>query len=342
MTFFPKENDYDFSNGVEIPQTVTQFSTNSIFHFNDFHANLTHVVVTVQSMIYLTNLANKTPNLVHLSVTFARIYYNVFKNETDAFYKDQIKILNYRLTKLRFLSIQTKETKVNKMNTHLPFDEIDLFIHQHCPDATILKHLILQLHQINFSKERWSTIMRYKANYSRFDFYGSFIVDNTKILLNTDQFDYYIEGMHPSHPNGRFVYVYSLPFVFDKLYGYSSCSELPSETSFSTVRHLYFTRELHIQPVSFESLAKRMPKLLSIHYHCTFRRNYGTMTVSTIKPVEEIFNHMSSLHFEPQCHDEYCICEWLLFPLMDRDATLTEFNYIILSSYCRYKTCTND
>lgn len=159
--------------------------------------------------------------------------------------------------------------------------------------------------------------MRYKANFSRFDFYGSFIVDKTKIMLSTDLFAFHVEGMTTAYPMGRFVHVYSLPFTFNKLYGFSSCSNLPSQTSFFTVRYLYFTRTLLDRSISFDSLSKRMPHLQSIDYHYTFVHDDNNMIAPKVKPIQETFTKIRSLHFESHCW-KHCSCVDFLGSLIDQ------------------------
>ena len=216
------------------------------------------------------------------------------------------------------MSIRTKEIDDDHDNRHLPFNEIELFIDQKCPSPTTLERMTLQLHRISFSKKRWSNIVRYKTTFFRFDFYGSFIVDKTKVLLDTDRFNCHIEGKDTSHPMGRFVHVYSLPFTFNKLYGFSSCCDLLSHTLFSTVRHLYFTRTSLDRHVSIESLPKRMPYLLSIDHYCRFICDDDDMIVPEVVPNHDFFSYVRFLRFESHCRDDRCICQCLLLHLINR------------------------
>ena len=96
---------------------------------------------------------------------------------------------------------------------------------------------------------------------------------------------FHIEDGDVAHLEDCFVHIYSLPFGFDKLHGFISCSELSHRCSFSSVRHLYFT-ETHLNRlISFESLAKHMPHLISINCNFSFIHPYN-IDVSIIMVME--------------------------------------------------------
>jgi hypothetical protein len=168
----------------------------------------------------------------------------------------------------------------------------------------------------------WSTIVRYTNTFDRFDFYTSFIAkDKAAINMITasinDHFDFHLEDGDPIHPQARFVHIYSLPFAFDKLHGFISCSEFSSHASISRVRHLYLTQTRLARPVSFQSLAKYMPHLDSIH--CNFSIIHGRKTnVSSVIFDRDIFSNVRFLCFTLHCWSTDCVCHSLLYQLLDR------------------------
>lgn len=107
LKLLSEDNGY-YNDRALIPQTLTRFSANNLFHPNNFHANLTHLDVNIKSMTHLTSIAKHTPNVVHLSVVFHENYSESSRSAYDPFHCDKTKVINYRLMKLTFLSIRTK------------------------------------------------------------------------------------------------------------------------------------------------------------------------------------------------------------------------------------------
>ncbi|CAF4080855.1 unnamed protein product [Rotaria sordida] len=182
----------------------------------------------------------------------------------------------------------------------------------------------MKFDRIKYSKDIWSTINRYKNIFDRFDFYGSFIVDEEDLshvkISSDEKFDYHIEGDISSHPDNCYFHIYSLPFTFDKLYGFTSCDELSSRTSYISVRHLCFTEtHLHDRCLSFEFLSKRMPYLISID--CIAPFNHGSVHNKTIPVLiidHGIFHRVNYLRFKTYCCDKYCDCRNVLPQLLTR------------------------
>ncbi|CAF3981043.1 unnamed protein product, partial [Adineta steineri] len=234
--------DYDHSDCCEegcIPQTVTQFSTNIVIETDKFHMDLIDLNVCIRSMIHLLEIVERTPNLQRLSVTFADNFHN------------------------------TQQTNYIQIIEPFPFDRIQLFIDQCYLKTSILRKVTLKFIYISFNENLWSTIVQYKNTFHRFDFYASFILNDKASIIriissNNDHFDYDIEDGDPLHPQARFVHIYSLPFAFDKLHGFISCSQLSFRSSFLSVRHLYLTRTRLACSISFELLTRHMPNLISI------------------------------------------------------------------------------
>ena len=306
-----------------IPQTVTQFSTNTVMNINIFHTNLIDLNVCVYSIVSLIELVKQTPNIQHLHVTFADGFHDRLCVERYQFTRFETMITNFRrLCNLTHLSFSTKYNKDSGNNERLPFDQIQLFIDRCCPNKTILKKVALKLHYIMFDENMWSTIVRYKNTFDRFNFYASFIAEhkdsvNMLMSLASDQFDFYMEDCNPSRPQARCIHIYSLPFDFDRLHGFISCSNLSSCSSFSSVRHLYFAETGLECLISFESLAKRMPYLVSITCNfCFIQRD--NITVSARISDRDMFNHVRFLHLISHCWHKDCLCDTLLPQLLDR------------------------
>ena len=144
-----------------------------------------------------------------------------------------------------------------------------------CPSETTLKKLSLKFYGISLTENLWSTIKQYKERYDCFDLYVSFFAQhNLQQLINdtvlsdkevTFHFETAILRTWSRETN-RILHVYTLPFVSEQLYGFTSCSELSTQCSYSTVRHLYCAKDQSSQNISFQSLGKRMPIFLSIHF----------------------------------------------------------------------------
>jgi hypothetical protein len=306
-----------------IPQTVTQFSTNISMDVNIFHTNLIDLNIYVHSIVYLLEIVKRTPNVQHLHVIFGGNVHARFHVENYQFIRFETMITNFRrLNNLNHLSFATKHEKDAGNNECLSFDQIQLFIDQCCPDTVVLKRVTLKLHYIRFKENIWSTIVRYKKAFDRFDFYTSFIVEDQTLMaimisLINDLFDYYIEDGDPLYSKHRLVHIYSMPFDFDELHGFISCSELSSQSSFTGVRHLYFTQTCLNRPISFKSLTKRMPYLTSITCNFFFNQQYN-ITVPVIFDNEDIFHHVHFLHFISHCWHTACPCRKLLPKLLHR------------------------
>ncbi|UJR18363.1 hypothetical protein I4U23_005266 [Adineta vaga] len=188
-----------------------------------------------------------------------------------------LKIDRYHTYLLTSSCDRTKLTA--QSNEYFPFEQIQRFIDQCCPTQTILKKVILKFDCVNFSQTMWSTIVRYKTIFDHFHFYASFRLEdkswkNTIISSLVNQFDFYIEDGDPLHAQIRFIHVYSLPFIFNKLHGFISCEELSTRSSFSSVRHLYFIQTRLARHISFASLANRMPRLMSMDCNLFFAHSH--------------------------------------------------------------------
>ena len=311
-----------YSSPTQIPQTVTRFSSNISLNPYSFHKNIIDMNVCVFSIDQLIRIAEQTPNVQYMSVSFAENFNDQYCVDDLNSCRVDAMIINFRpLSSLSRLSFATKHDKRSKSNERLPFDQIQLFIDRCCPDKTILKHVALKLDHIIFRTDMWFTIMRYKDTFDRFDFYASLIVEKKasnriEIPLSNDHFEFHIEDGDAAHSEHCFVHIYSLPFGFDKLHGFISCSELSHQCSFSNVRHLYFT-ETHLNRlISFKSLAKRMPHLTSINCNFSFIRRYN-IDVSIISGDGDIFNNVRSLHFISHCKHTDCLCHNLLPQLLN-------------------------
>jgi hypothetical protein len=306
-----------------IPQTINRFSANAIIHSNCFHANLVNLNIYIRAMTDLLEIVVRTPYVQHLFVTFADNFdsqYCLENYQPDRF--EKITTDFRRLNNLNCLSFNTKQSNYTKSNERFPFDQIQFFIDRCCPNETILKKVTLKLEYIMFDNDMWSIIIHYKNIFHRFNFYGSFIIEEKLcnimgILSNTDQFDFHVEDGDTKHSQARFVHVYSRPFTSNKLHGFISYSELRSQCSFSTVHHLYFTRTRIARPISFESLSKRMPNLVSIDCNFTFSLDYHT-NIPQIIVDNEIFHHVRFLRFISHCWSVNCICRGFLSRLLDR------------------------
>ena len=103
LKLFSEHHNGYYGDHALIAQALTRFSTNMLFHDNNFHANLVHLDVTIQSMTHLTNIIEHTPNVAHLSVTFAKNYRDPPRNTAHPFECNTTKIVNYRLIKLTYV-----------------------------------------------------------------------------------------------------------------------------------------------------------------------------------------------------------------------------------------------
>ena len=101
---------------------------------------------------------------------------------------------------------------------------------------------------------------------------------------------------------------------------FSLFSKLSSRTSYSSVRHLYFTEtRLDDHCISFEFLSKRMPYLTSIDCIATFNHGYDNNDTIPVPIIDqEIFQHVNYLRFTSYCCDKYCVCRNVLPRLIDR------------------------
>ena len=315
---------------IRIPNSVISFSTNGFLKANAFHTNLLNLNVRVCSVVHLLEIIEQTPNIERLSVTFYRLD-RCFCEEN--FQPDRFKTMtkNFRsLHHLARLSFSTMDANGDESNERLPFDQIQVFIDQCCPSKTILKTVVLKFFHIMLIKNMWSTIMRFKQTFDRFDFYASFIFGKSirkiieKLSIN-DDFAFHVEGCDSSRGEDRYVHIYSLPFTFGKLHGFTSCSELTTRSSFSTVRYLYFSKNYTDRLISFESLAKRMPRLISIDCHFTFLHDYNTI-VPQVDVDRSIFNHVRQLRFRSRCPYRICVCCSFLPRLLEQMPRLESFN----------------
>jgi hypothetical protein len=274
-------------------------------------------------MVHLLEIIERTPYVQRLSVIFMDELHNQFgmeNNRTDRF--DEM-INNFHcLNNLNRFSLTTQNSKDRESNERFSFNQIKVFVERCCPSKTVLKKFVLKLDYILFHKDIWSTIIRYKNTFNHFDFYASFIVEenafeNIEIPLNNDRFDFHIEDGDSSHSQIHYVHLYSLPFAFDRLHGFTSCSELSPRCSFSAVRHLYFTQSSLNRLISFESLVKRMPHLVSIDCHFTFVHDDHT-TVPEVTLDRDIFNSVRILCFTSHYCSPDFVCRDLLTRLLER------------------------
>ena len=300
-----------------IPETIHRFSSNVVHHSDSFHSNLTHLTLSVHSMDDAVQIVRQSPSVEYLSINFVD-HFNKTQNKSNL-------MINRvdRLKKLQKISFMTKNIKNDETNEYLPFNQIENFIDECCPDETILKRIRMNLCRITYSIELWSTINRYKETFHHFDSYISVMMDgvdlnNMALSFDVDKFGYHTEGNISSDHETRYAHLYSLPFNFDELYGFTSCSALDNRISYNSVRHLFFTEtSLHDRSMCFESLSERMPYLTSIDCIATFLHKSNLMN-PTLMIDERIFSHVRSLRFKSFCCDKYCICRNVLPQLIDR------------------------
>ena len=183
--------------------------------------------ICIGSMVDLVEIMERTPNIEYLSVTFANHFNHMESVEkiSRSTRFDSMTRKFYRLNKLNKVSFTTKNVKSTETNEYISFDQIEIFIERCCPNKTILKRITMKFYRIKYSKDILSTLNRYKHTFDRFDFYGSFIVDeedfnSIEIPSEDGKFDYHIEGNVSSYPDGCYVHINSLPFTFNKLYGF--------------------------------------------------------------------------------------------------------------------------
>ena len=322
-----KDNHLPSPDQGKIPRTIIRFFSNIINNSDSFHENLIQMSICISSMMDLLEIIERTPNIENLYVTFAHHFDHMDSTEKnfDLIHLDSSTWRFPRLHKLKKISFTTKDVKSKESNNeYLPFNQIEIFIEHCCPDERILRRMSLKFDRIKYSKNIWSTINRYKNIFDRFDFYGSFIVEEVDLIdatISSDEnFGYHIEGDIASHSDNFYLHIYSLPFAFDKLYGFSSCDELSSRTSYVTVRHLYFTEtRLHDRCLSFEYLSKRMPYLISID--CTAPFNHASVNNKNVPVLiidHGIFHRLKYFRFESYCCDKYCDCRDVLPQLLTR------------------------
>ena len=286
-------------------------------------------------MTDLLEILDQTPNVEHLSITFAQSFHDHYVVDDDRF---QTMMTNFRCLKnLQRLSFRTKQAKRSESNECLPLNQLQLFI-DHCSlHRTILKKVMLKFDYIRFHQDFWSTVIRYKNTFEHFNVYISFLVEGNvsesiERLSIPDQFDFHIEDGDPIHPQARFLHVYSLPFRFHKLHGFICCSKLSNDCSYSSVHHLNFTQTRLGRPISFDLLSDRMPNLISIDCDLTFSLGYHN-TFPQIHTNENLFNSIRSFRFILHCWNKLCICRQFLPRLLDRmphlkSLTTSEINFI--------------
>ncbi|CAF3877829.1 unnamed protein product [Adineta steineri] len=310
------------STKITIPETVVRFSTNLQIDLNLLHTNLIDLNIKMTSVIDLIKIVQKIPLVQRLSITL----YQDYRMEDDDIHDHETMVDKLEpLNKLNSFSLSTNYNTWSKNNIGLPFNQIAFFIDNYCPNKNILKTVNLQLYFIKFKEELWSTIERYKNTYDHFNFYGMFIIETETIekvqkLLKNTNFAYHIERTQIY--NTIYTHMYSLPFYFDKFYGFTSCSELNSCVSFSSVRHLYLTEAYKI---SFESLAKRMSNLISINCNIYIQHGYNT-TQQLIIVDKDIFYNVRSLYFTMRCNYKTCCCRKILCHLLNQMPYLEYLN----------------
>lgn len=324
LTFWFDESDISYYDEQKrIPNTVTKISTNSVLEANAFHINLINLHVYVRSIVHLLEIIEQTPNIQRLAVTFA---YHLDKGYClENFQSDRLERMTTNflpLSNLTHLSFSTMDANNRKSNERFRFNQFVVFIDRCCSTNMILKRIALKLDHVTFHKDMWSIIIRYRNTFDRFDFYASLIVEESisksiENLSMNDDFHYHVEGSNSSRAEDCFIHIYSLPFALNKLHGFSSCSQLASRSSFSTVRYLYFTQTCTDHLISLELLSKHMPYLISINFNPTFTHKYNE-TVSKIPIGEDIFDHACFLHFRLHCWNENCICYNLFQQLICR------------------------
>ncbi|CAF1459527.1 unnamed protein product [Adineta steineri] len=336
---------FDFLKSSDILQSFS--------HLNHRYDNL------IQSYIKYLDLTNgwngNQQDLQWLSKTIQKLKINRFNfylinnyqlPQLQSLYLDNIFVYGDWISKMNLKSLTlwsneipscyaadiTIPETVVRFSTNLPID-LNL-LHTNLIDlnikitSNILKTVSLQLYFIKFNEELWSTIERYKNIYNHFNFYGLFIVEieiieKVQKLSKNTNFAYHIERTQIN--NTIYIHIYSLPFYFDKFYGFTSCSELNPNVSFSSVRHLYFTETCGTYKISFESLAKRMSNLISINCNINIEHDYNT-TEQIIIVDKDIFYHVRSLHFTMRCNSKTCRCREVLCHLLNQMPYLEYLN----------------
>lgn len=115
--------------------------------------------------------------------------------------------------------------------------------------------------------------------------------------------------------NYLWVHLYSLPFHFTELYGFTCYSNLNQQCSYSTVRHLYFTKNFHNRMISFQSLKKQMPNLVSIDCGPTC---YHRCAHNTLKNYDNILYNVQTLYYKVICDSSDCIYSNQFCPTVSR------------------------
>ena len=115
--------------------------------------------------------------------------------------------------------------------------------------------------------------------------------------------------------NYSWVHLYSLPFHFTELYGFTCYSNLNQQCSYSTVRHLYFTKNFHNRMISFQSLKKQMPNLVSIDCGPTC---YHRCAHNTLKNYDNILYNVQTLYYKVICDSSDCIYSNQFCPTVSR------------------------
>lgn len=306
VLWFDNDNS-SICDGGPIPQTLIRFASNVIFATNYFHENLIDLNIRIRSVIHLLEIIEHTPNIQYLSVTLvcnSEWCYCQANDEPDRF--ETMMNENRISNNLTHLSFATKHPR-DLYSQYLLFSQIQAFIDRCCPNKTILKKVSLKFAHIMYDENLWLTILRYKNTFDRFNFYTSLRMDEDAAaflqnLSSNDNFAFHIERNNDSCPYGRFIHIYSLPYMFNDLHGFTSCSELSPQCSFSTVRHLYLppssTDDFDI--VSFKSLTKYIPHLTSIDCHFINEQTCQDF-ISRVIVGEDIFHYVRFFRFTFDC-----------------------------------------
>jgi len=159
-----------------------------------------------------------------------------------------------------------------------------------------LKQLALKSFDISLLHNLWSIFVRYKKTFDHFDFYVSIILADKilkriEIPLTINPISSHIEDNDPLQLYICFMHVYSLLFALYSLYRFTSFDELDTQSSFSSVRHLYFTK-ISLCLVRFHSNHSSHPDIRD----------------SEITVDSDIFYHVHLLYFSVQNysrHDDY-------------------------------------